>query len=77
MVHFFSRKGNPYDNACIELFHSVSKREEVNHNKYYDFNDAGRAVFEYIESWYDRRRIHSAINYKTPQEVYETALLIA
>ncbi|MDE4541329.1 IS3 family transposase [Thermoanaerobacterium sp. R66] len=74
IVHSFSRKGNPYDNACIESFHSVLKKEEINHHKYYDFNEARRAVFEYIESWYNRRRIHSAINYKTPQEVYETAL---
>ncbi|WP_096230425.1 IS3 family transposase [Thermoanaerobacterium sp. RBIITD] len=49
----------------------------VNHHKYYDFNDARRAVFEHIESWYNRRRIHSAINYRTPREVYKTALLMA
>ncbi|WP_349290141.1 IS3 family transposase [Thermoanaerobacterium thermosaccharolyticum] len=49
----------------------------MNHHKYYDFNEARRAVFEYIESWYNQRGIHNAINYKTPQEVYETALLLA
>lgn len=70
IAHSFSRKGSPYDNACIESYHSVLKKEEI------IFNDAGRVVFEYIESW-NRRRIHSAINYKTPQEVYETALLMA
>ncbi|MBP2070691.1 DDE-type integrase/transposase/recombinase [Thermoanaerobacterium butyriciformans] len=77
IVHSFSRKGNPYDNARMESFHSVLKKEEVNHHKYYDFNDVRLAVFEYIESWHNRIRIHSAINYKTPQEVYETALLMA
>ncbi|WP_430350638.1 transposase [Thermoanaerobacterium thermosaccharolyticum] len=74
IVHSFSRKDNPYDNACIESFHSVLKKEEVNHHKYYYFNDAQKAVFEYIEYWYNRRRIYSTINYKTPREVYKTVL---
>lgn len=74
IIHSFSRKGNPYDNACIESFHSILKKEEINHHKYYDFNAARKAIFEYIESWYNRKRIHSAINYMTPQEVYEAAL---
>lgn len=72
MVHSYSRKGNPYDNACIESFHSILKKEEINHNRYYDFNIAGKAIFEYIESWYNRKRIHGSINYMTPQE-YEDA----
>ncbi len=54
ILHSFSRKGNPYDNACIESFHSILKKEEVNHCKYYDFNTAGKAIFEYIEAWYNR-----------------------
>ncbi|SHM90801.1 Integrase core domain-containing protein [Anaerosporobacter mobilis DSM 15930] len=73
IVHSFSRKENPYDNACIESFHSLLKKEEVNHKKYYDFNTAGRALFEYIESWYNRKRIHSAINYLTPQAAHDAA----
>lgn len=73
IIHSFSRKGNPYDNACIESFHSVLKKEEVNHHKYNDFNAARKAVFEYIESWYNRKRIHGAINYLTPQAAHEAA----
>ena len=73
LIHSFSRKGNPYDNACIESFHSVLKKEEINHHKYSDFNTARKAVFEYIESWYNRKRIHSAINYLTPQAAHEAA----
>lgn len=46
MIHSYSRKGNPYDNACIESFHSILKKEEVNHNKYVDFKTARRAIFE-------------------------------
>ena len=70
IFHSFSRKGNPYDNACIESFHSVLKKEEVNHQKYYDFKIAKKAIFEYIESWYNRKRIHSAINYMTPEAAH-------
>ncbi len=70
ILHSFSRKGNPYDNACIESFHSILKKEEVNHHKYFDFNVARKVIFEYIESWYNRKRIHSAINYMTPQAAH-------
>lgn len=68
MIQSFSRKGNPYDNACIESFHSILKKEEVYRNTYQDFNHAKRAIFEYIESWYNRKRIHSAIGYLTPEQ---------
>lgn len=72
MKHSFSRKGCPYDNACIESFHSLLKKEEVHHKTYLDFNDAYNAIFEYIESWYNHKRIHSSINYKTPDAVHAT-----
>lgn len=71
MIHSFSRRGNSYDNACIESFHSLLKNEEINHQRYPDFNTAREAVFEFIESWYNPKRIHSAINYITPQAAYE------
>lgn len=66
--HSFSRKGNPYDNACIESFHSVLKKEEIYLHTYQDFKESRKAIFEYIESWYNRKRIHSAIDYMTPQQ---------
>ena len=68
IVHSFSRKGNPYDNACIESFHSVLKKEEIYLHSYQDSAQARRAIFEYIEGWYNRKRIHSAIGYITPQQ---------
>ena len=74
MLHSFSRKGNPYDNACIESFHSVLKKEEVYTTTYYTFEEAKSALFEYIESFYNRRRRHSALDYKTPQQVEDEAL---
>lgn len=63
----YSMKGCPYDNACIESFHSILKKEEVNTVKYYDFDSAKLAIFKFIESWYNRKRIHGSIGYLTPQ----------
>lgn len=74
ILHSFSRKGNPYDNACIESFHAVLKKEEIYRNIYQDFNEANRAIFEYIESWYNRIRIHSSIDFMTPQQKEDEAL---
>ena len=74
MVHSFSRKGNPYDNACMESFHSVLKKEEIYLHTYRDMKEARRALFEYIEGWYNRKRIHSAIGYMTPQQKEDEAL---
>src|SRR5690625_4346420 len=42
MTHSFSYKGSPYDNACIESFHAILKKEEVNHVQYFDYK-IGRA----------------------------------
>lgn len=64
----FSHKGCPYDNACIESFHAILKTEEVNHVRYLDYQSAKLALFKYIEGWYNRKRIHGSIDYRTPQE---------
>lgn len=63
----FSRKGCPYDNACIESFHAILKKEEVNHIQYIDYHTAKLAMFQFIQGWYNRTRIHSRLGYKTPQ----------
>lgn len=63
----YSGKGCPYDNACIESFHSILKKEEVNRVIYYDFDAARMELFKYIEGWYNRQRIHGSISYLTPQ----------
>ena len=77
MLHSFSRKGNPYDNACIESFHSLIKREWLNRFKILDYEQARRLVFEYIESFYNTVRIHSHCNYISPnqfEQLYEKSL---
>lgn len=75
--HSFSGKGCPYDNAGIESFHASLKKEEVNINRYLDFNVARLAIFEYIEAWYNRNRIHSSIGYITPQHCENLAKQIS
>lgn len=69
VTHSYSRKGTPYDNSSIESFHATLKKEEVYQTTYSDFEHARLALFEYIESWYNRHRIHGAIGYLTPQKM--------
>jgi len=72
--HSFSKKGCPYDNAGIEAFHAVLKKEEVYQQASYDdFHQAHIAIFRYIEGFYNRHRIHSSIGYLTPQQCEDKA----
>jgi putative transposase len=64
----YSKKGCPYDNACIESFHASLKKELVYNTKYFNFKEARLSLFEYIESFYNRIRIHSSLNYLSPNE---------
>ena len=68
--HSYSKKGYPYDNASIESFNAILKKEEVNVNNYETFDEAKLAIFEFIESWYNNQRIHSSLDYITPNEKY-------
>ena len=68
MVGSMSRKGNCFDNACIESFHSIIKRELIYLEKFKTREQAIRRIFEYIEVWYNRERIHSSIGYLSPVE---------
>ncbi|NBI63893.1 transposase [Clostridiales bacterium] len=51
-----------------EALHSVLKKEETYLHTYQNSKEARRAIFEYIEGWYNRKRIHSFIGYLTPQQ---------
>ena len=68
--HSYSKKGYPYDNASMESFNAILKKEEVNVNNYETFSEAKFAIFEFIESWYNNKRIHSTLGYVTPNEKY-------
>jgi putative transposase len=66
MIGSMSRKGNCYDNACIESFHSVIKKELIYWTKFKTRQQAYDAINSYIELEYNRIRIHSSIGYLTP-----------
>ena len=76
MKRSYSKKAYPWDNACIESFHSLIKREWLNRFKIFDFNHAYRLVFEYIEAFYNTKRIHSHCNYMSPNDYEELYLRI-
>jgi putative transposase len=63
-----SRKGNCYDNACIESFHSVLKKEFIYCTKFKLKSQAQQEVFEYIELFYNRKRIHGSLGYLSPDK---------
>lgn len=66
----YSRKGNPWDNACIESFHALIKREWLWRFRVRDYRHAYRLVFEYIDAFYNTVRIHSHCGYISP-DAYE------
>ncbi len=70
-IQSMSRKGNCWDNAVAESFFSIIKSEMIHHQHFKDQNDVLPAVFEYIEVYYNRKRIHSTLNYQTPAQVDE------
>lgn len=70
IVRSYSPKGSPWDNACIESFHALIKREWLNRFKIHDIYQAHNLVFQYINTFYNTRRIHSYCGYLSP-EAYE------
>ena len=63
-----SRKGNCWDNACVESFFGTLKRELVYHRQYATRSEATQDIFEYIEVFYNRQRRHSTLGYRSPAE---------
>jgi len=63
-----SRKGNCWDNAPMESFFHTLKTELTHHKKYQTREEARRDIFEYIEVFYNRQRLHSSLGYKSPME---------
>ena len=66
-----SRKGNCYDNACIESFHSLLKKELIYCTRFRTKEQAHQEIFEYIEIFYNRKRIHSSLGYMSPARFHE------
>lgn len=63
-----SRKGDCWDNAVAESFFGTLKNELVHHEKYKTREQARLSIFDYIEMFYNKRRIHSHLNYVSPEE---------
>lgn len=68
IIQSMSRKGNCWDNAVAESFFHTLKTELTNHCKFNNQKEAKNVIFEYIEVFYNRTRIHSANNYLSPVE---------
>lgn len=71
-----SRRGNPYDNAFAESFNKTLKVEEVYINEYETFEDALRNIKHFIERVYNAKRLHSGIDYKSPNKFEQEILNI-
>lgn len=67
-----SRRGNPYDNARAESFMKTLKSEEVSLQSYRDLEHARASIREFLEEVYNRRRLHSALGYRPPEEFEAT-----
>ena len=68
MIPSMSRPANPYDNASCESFLKTLKREEIYANRYRDLGHLRRNIEAFIEQYYNRARLHSALGYRPPEE---------
>jgi transposase InsO family protein len=68
MLISMSRKRNPYDNAFAESFIKTLKVEEVYLNEYGIFEDAYRNIWHFIKKVYNKKRLHSALDYMSPDQ---------
>jgi putative transposase len=68
MVPSMSRPANPYDNASCESFFKTLKREEIYATEYVDLDDLREHIEEFIERYYNQKRLHSALGYCSPAE---------
>jgi transposase InsO family protein len=68
MIPSMSRPANPYDNASCESFMKTLKREEIYAHEYRDLDHLRQNLSGFIESYYNRVRLHSALGYRSPEE---------
>lgn len=72
LIPSMSRKANCWDNAPTESFFHTLKTELIYFENYRTREEAKKSIFEYIEVFYNRQRLHSSLNYKTPVD-YEAS----
>ena len=73
LIPSMSRPANPYDNASCESFMKTLKREEIYANQYQDLGQLRANIEEFIERYYNRLRLHSALGYQSPEEFEQAA----
>lgn len=73
MLPSMSRPANPWDNASCESFMKTLKWEEIYANKYQGIDDLRAHMEEFIDEYYNRQRLHSALGYQTPEEFEASA----
>ncbi len=66
MLQSQSRKANCWDNACVESFFHTLKTEMIYHEDFETRGQAHRAIFEWVEAFYNRQRLHSTLGYRSP-----------
>jgi transposase InsO family protein len=74
LIPSMSRPANPYDNASCESFMKTLKREEIYANQYSDLEHLRTNIEEFIEQYYNRQRLHSALGYCSPEEFEQQAM---
>ena len=73
IIPSMSRPAHPHDNASCESFLKTLKREEIYANDYRDMEDLAAGIEEFIERYYNRSRLHSALGYRSPEEFEKQA----
>ena len=71
MVCSMSRKGNCWDNAVVESWNGTLKTELIHRQRWQTREQVRAAVYEFIEVWYNRQRLHSTLGYRSPEEFEE------
>ena len=74
MIPSMSRPANPYDNASCESFMKTLKREEIYANEYRDMDHLRENIAAFIDTYYNRVRLHSALGYKPPEEFEQSVV---
>ena len=71
IIPSMSKKGDCWDNAVVESFFSTLKQEEASRKLYNTYQEAMTCIFEFVEIFYNRKRLHSSLGYKSPIEFEE------
>ena len=72
-----SRRANPLDNAPMESFFHTLKTELAHHRTYATHEEARRDLFSYVEGFHNHQRLHSALDYRTPNQAERQAENVA